>query len=285
MDTHLPHASSRAKPRRSFIEAPDGTELFYRDWGTGKPVLFVSAWGLCSDSWAYQMAPLSESGLRCIAYDRRGHGASGDSGGGYDYDTLADDLARIIETLDLREVTLVGMSMAGGEMVRYLSRHGTGRVARLVFLGTTTPYVRQAADNPGGFPASALESFRRDCLLRDYPGWLEDNARPFVMPDTSRAIIDWVKDMMLRPSMQALVACNRAVEQADFRGEMTAIRLPTLVVHGDRDVSAPLDLCGRVTAKLVPGARLEVYEGAPHGLFLTHIERFNRDLLDFVRPA
>lgn len=270
------------RPRGSFIEASDGTALFYRDWGAGRPVPFLSGWGLCSDAWAYQMAPLSESGLRCIACDRRGHGQSGDAGGGYDFDTLADDVAAVIQALDLRQVTLVGYSMGGGEVVRYLSRHGTGRVARIVFVGSTTPCMRQAADNPSGRPAAAFESFRRDCLLRDYPRWLDENARPFVMPDTPQAMIDWVTALMLRPSMQALVACNRALEQADFRGEMAAIRLPALVVHGDRDVSAPLELCGRPTARLIPDARLEVYEGAPHGLPLTHIERLNRDLLEFV---
>jgi non-heme chloroperoxidase len=267
----------------SVIQTRDGVALHYRDWGEGKPVLFLHAWALPSDMWNYQMVPLSESGLRCIAYDRRGHGRSSDPGRGYDFDTLADDLATVLETLDLREVTLVGHSFASGEMVRYLTRHGPERVARLVFVApAATPFLLRTADNPDGVDGSVFEHFRQNLLLRDYPKWLEDNARPFFVAETSRDMMDWVKGMMLRASMKALIECNRAMTSTDFRPELPRIAVPTLVIHGDKDASAPIDLTGRRTAELIRGAELKVYEGAPHGLFITHMDRLNTDLLTFL---
>src|SRR5215470_2147274 len=151
-----------SRPRGPYVETRDGQQLFYKDWGSGAPVVFLAAWALPSEMWDYQMVPLSEQGLRCVAYDRRGHGRSSHAGGGYDYDTLADDLAMVLDALDLRDVTLVGMSMAGGEMVRYLTRHGAGRIARLVFIATAaTPFPTQTADNPQGIPAERFEHLRR----------------------------------------------------------------------------------------------------------------------------
>ena len=279
-----PSARSSARPTRSgpYIHTRDGQSLFFKDWGTGAPVVFLGAWALPSDMWDYQMVPLSEHGLRCVAYDRRGHGRSSRPGSGYDYDTLADDLASLLDALDLRRVTLVGMSMAGGEMVRYLTRHGAGRIARLVFIGTSaTPFPMRTADNPAGIPAERFESFR-DVLLRDYPKWLEDNRQPFFVPETSPPMQDWVRSLMLGTSMRALIDCSRSMTSTDFRAELPKIGVPTLVIHGDKDVSAPLDLTGRPTAKMIPGAQLRVYEGAPHGLFLTHMARLTGDLHAFA---
>ena len=267
----------------NFIETRDGTRLFYRDWGTGKPILFVHAWALPSDMWGYQMAPLSERGLRCIAYDRRGHGRSEDPGRGYDFDTLADDLAAVIDELDLHEVTLVGLSVAAGEMARYMTRHGADRIAGLVFVAPAcTPFLPRTADNPDGIDPQVFEDFRRNELLYDYPQWLEANARPFVIEDTSRATIDWIKSLMLQNSMQAILEVNRAATSTDFRADLAAIEVPTLVIHGDRDASAPIDLTGRKTAAMIKGAQFKLYEGAPHGLFLTHMDRLNADLFEFV---
>jgi len=272
------------RARGPYVEARDGQQLFCKDWGAGAPVVFLAAWALPSDMWDYQMVPLSEQGLRCIAYDRRGHGRSSHAGTGYDYSVLADDLAAVLDGFDLRQVTLVGMSMAGGEMVRYLTRHGDRRIARLVFVATAaTPFRQQTADNPGGIPAERAELFRRHVLLRDYPNWMEENRQPFFVAETSRQMQEWVRGMMLRTSMKALVECNRSMTSTDFRAELPKITVPTLLIHGDKDVSAPLDLTGRPTARLIPRARLEVYEGAPHGLFLTHMERLTRDILAFAK--
>lgn len=265
------------------IRTRDGVELYYRDWGTGRPVVFLSGWALTSEMWAYQMQPLSEQGLRCIAYDRRGHGRSSDPGRGYDFDTLADDLAAVLDALDLREVTVVAHSIASCELTRYLSRHGSGRIARLVYLAPVTPFLLKTPDNPDGVDGAVFEHVRNHFYLRDFPGWLADNARPFVVPETSAAMVEWIANMMRGCSMKAVIDCNRAMTSTDFRAELARIHLPTLVIHGDKDASAPLELTGRKTARLIPGARLEVYEGAPHGLFVTHLERLNADLLAFVK--
>jgi non-heme chloroperoxidase len=275
---------STATPSRGpYVDTRDRQQLFFKDWGSGPPVVFLAAWALPSDMWDYQMVPLSEQGLRCIAYDRRGHGRSSPAGAGYDYDTLADDLAALLDTLDVQKVTLVGMSMAGGEMVRYITRHSARRVARMVFVATdATPVRMRTPDNPGGIPPERADIFRRQVLLRDYPNWMEENRAPFFVAETSRQMQEWVRGMMLRTSMKALIECNRSMTSADFRGELPKVAVPTLLIHGDKDVSAPLEVTGRPTARLIPNARLEVYEGAPHGLFLTHMERLTKDLLTFV---
>ena len=265
-----------------FIHTDDGVKLFFRDWGKGEPVVFVSSWSLNADSWAYQMLALTERGFRCVTYDRRGHGRSSDPGRGFDFDRLADDLATLLDRLDLRNVTLVGHSMSCGEIIRYLTRHGSGRVARAVLVGTVTPLLSRTEDNPEGIDPAVFDAFRSDCLMRDFPKWLDDNVRPFVTPETSEGMVAWVKSMALQASMRALLDCHRATTSTDFRQELRAITVPTLLIHGDLDVSSPIDITGRRTVELMPNATLIVYEGAPHGLFLTHMDRFNRDLLTFL---
>lgn len=260
----------------------DGNALFHRDWGTGRPVVFLAAWAMASDMWAYQMLPFSREGLRCIAYDRRGHGRSSDPGGGYDYNTLSDDLADVLEALDLRGVTLVGMSMASGEIVRYLTRHGSARIDRIVLLApAATPFLTRTADNALGVEPAVLDQMRAG-IFADLPGWIDANAAGFVTPDVSDGMVRWLKGLMLGHSLQALEACNRACMGTDFRSELSAIDVPTLVIHGDADQSAPLDLTGRPTAASIPGASLKIYEGAPHGLFITHTTRLNADLRTFI---
>jgi pimeloyl-ACP methyl ester carboxylesterase len=275
-------ANTSARTVGPFVETRDGTQLFYRDWGSGAPLVFLSGWALTSDCWGYQATPLSDSGLRCIAYDRRGHGRSSDPGRGFDYDTLADDLAAVLDALELKNVTLVTHSMAGGEAVRYLSRHGSKRVARVALVSATLPFLMKTADNPDGIDPAVFENARRNVLLRDFPKALRDNMRPFGVTETSEAMLDWISGLMLRCSMKALVDCNRALTSTDFRAELATLEVPTLIVHGDRDVSAPLAITGRKTAALLPHATVKIYEGAPHGLFLTHAERLNKDLLEFA---
>ena len=280
-----PRQDKRRSGSGSYIRTRDGESLFYKDWGSGAPVVFLSAWALPSDMWDYQMVPLSGQGRRCVAYDRRGHGRSSRPGSGYDYDTLADDLATVLDQLDLQDVTLVGMSMAGGEMVRYVTRHGTRRVSRLVFVATAaTPFRTRTDDNPTGIPAEQLEYFRRSILLHDYPKWLEDNRQPFFVPETTPQLQEWIRMLMLGTSLKAVVECNRSMAATDFRRELPRIKLPTLLIHGDKDVSAPLHLTGKPTAALIPGANMKVYEGAPHGLFATHMERLTSDIAAFAKP-
>ncbi len=263
------------------LTASDGATLFHRDWGRGRPVVFLSGWALSSAIWGGQMMHLAECGARCVAYDRRGHGRSSDPGRGYDYDTLADDLAAVLTQLDLQGVTLVGHSMAGGEIVRCLERHGSDRIDRIALLGPTLPFPQKSADNPEGLERAVFDRLRA-ALLHDYPGWLDDNAGPFFTPETTPGTVAWVKGIMLQVSLQAAIGCFDAMVETDFRAALAAIDLPVLVIHGDSDQSAPLELTGRRTVGLLPRGRLSVYEGAPHGLFVTHRDRLNAELAAFI---
>lgn len=272
--------------RPGYIPGADGVELFYRDWGAGRPVVFVASWSLPSDSWSYQMLALLEAGYRTIAFDRRGHGRSTDPavrrpGSGYDFDTLADDIAAVLETLDLHDAVLVGHSMGCNEIVRYLTRHGSARVAGAVLLGTMTPFVLKTPDNPDGIDAGFFEALRGQ-LMRDFPQWIDDNMVPFVHPETPAGMKNWVRQMALGASLHALLACNRALVHTDFRPELARIDVPTLLIAGEMDASAPLELTARPTARLIPDATLRVYENAPHGMFITDMARVKHDLLEFA---
>jgi non-heme chloroperoxidase len=264
-----------------FIETRDGTRLHWRQWGEGAPVLLVHSWGMSTAMWDYQVAALAPHGLRCIGYDRRGHGRSDIPAGGYDYDTLADDMASVIEALNLDGLTLVGHSMGGCEIVRYLTRHGSARVARIALLAPTLPFMTQTADNPAGVPAEAFEAMRAE-WQRDFPKWVADNTAPFFTPETSPALMKWGIDLLLQISLPVAIACNRAVTGTDFREELRRIDVPTLLIQGDMDVSTPLAMAGERTAALIPQCRFKVYEGAPHGLMYTHMARLNADLAAFI---
>ncbi|HEY2659972.1 MAG TPA: alpha/beta hydrolase [Caulobacteraceae bacterium] len=269
--------------RRNTLTTDDGVELFYRDWGQNgdTPLVFLAGWGLNTDIWGALMQGLVENGRRCIAYDRRGHGKSSDPGGDYSFDRLADDLAAVLEGLDLTGVTLVGHSMGAGEIVRCLSRHGSDRVAKVVMVGAALPCLGWREDNPTGAPPEMLAQMR-SVFMTDFPGWMAANARPFVAPETSEATIDWVKAMMTQASFQALIETNRSLTAEDFRGELARLDLPVLMLHGDADASANLETSGRATERLLPQGRLEVYPGGPHGLMLTHKDRMRADIAAFV---
>ena len=200
---------------------------------------------------------------------------------GYDLDTLTDDLAMVMEERDLREAILVAHSMGSIEAVNYLARNGANRVSRLVLVAPTTPLLLQSPDNPDGVPLSAIESGATS-IAADFPKWLADNTAPFFTPETPAETHTWVKAMMLRVPLPVALACQKTISTADLRAQARMIRCPTLIVQGDRDASAPLALTGVKTAKLIPSSTLEVYEGAPHGLVLTHKDRLLKDLLNFV---
>lgn len=278
---HATSVGSAHREGRATVVTRDGTRLFVRDWGTGQPVVFMAAWAFTSDVWGAHIDALVAAGLRCIAYDRRGHGRSDDPGRGYDADTLADDLADLLDALDLRDATLVAYSMASLEAVRYLARHGSGRVAKLVLLAPTTPFLARSADNPDGIPADAFDLVR-GTMVADFPKWLSDNEAPFFTPETSRETRDWIRGVMLTTALPVLLACHRTLTGTDSRDDLRTLTVPTLVIQGDCDASAPLSLTGARTAPLIPDARLKVYEGAPHALPLTHRERFLDDLRRFI---
>src|SRR5215472_4056439 len=270
---------------RQLIETPDGTNLFFRDWGKGRPVVFLAPWALHSDWWEYQMADLAGKGLRCIGYDRRGHGRSSQPGHGYDFDTLSDDLAALIEQLELRDITLVGQSMGCGEIVRYLSRHGATRVARIVLVSTITPFLLKTDDNPDGVDRTALEAVRKT-LSKDRPHPIAAAAQTFFgapKNSVSAEIMEWWVRMMVDGcSLKTMLDLHRMFTETDFRRELRTISVPTLLIHGDNDASTPIDLTARKTAPLIRGSQLKVYEGAAHGLPITHADRLNADLLAFV---
>ena len=273
-----------AKPRAGdFIDTADGARIAYTDWGKGRPVVFVHAWALPSAMWDYQVAALSQQGLRCITYDRRGHGRSSIPPSGYDCDTLADDLSALLTKLDLNGVTLVSHSFGSAEVVRYLTRHGARRIAGSILIAPAAlPFVMKTEENPGGIPQPQLELFRTKVLQADFPKWLEDSKQAFFAADLSPSLQNWMKLMLTTP-LPVAVETSRQITSTDFRKELAGISVPTLIIHGDKDVSAPIDFNGRPTAALIPKARLMVYEGAAHGLFLTHKERLNADIVGFVK--
>ena len=271
--TRPTEAQNPGRARPSFIETDDGASLFHVDWGTGKPVLFTHAWGLNADIWEYQLVELADQGLRCVAYDRRGHGRSSDPGRGYDYDRLADDLAAVINQLDLTDVTLVAHSMGNGEAVRYLHRHGSARIARLVMLSTIPP---QSTSDFSPLIAG---------LKQDRPAFFAKGVAAFTggHPAVSPAMTEWIITQFMRASPKGTIACMHSIARGDFRADMRAVTVPTLIAHGDKDMVNPLDTTAQKVAELIPGSTLKVYEGAPHGLVITHRDRLARDILAFAR--
>jgi non-heme chloroperoxidase len=277
-----------APPTGSFVEVRDGTKLFYRDYGSGRPLVFAAPWGLNSDWWEYQTTALADRGLRCVSYDRRGHGRSSEPVRGYDFDTLADDLASLIDQLQLRDVTLVGHSMGCGEVVRYLSRHASPRIRRVVLVGTITPFIMKTDDNPEGVARAELEKARvafamdrAERIATAAPAFFGAPKNP-----VSSAMMEWWTRMMLdRTSLRTLLTLHREFTETDFRSDLRSVRVPTLLIHGDSDTSARLDRTARPSAEMIHGCELKIYEGAAHGLPVTHMARLNADLLAFATSS
>lgn len=263
----------------------DGTEIYYKDWGTGKPVLFSHGWPLDADMWEYQMNYLSSRGYRTIAFDRRGFGRSDQPWTGYDYDTFADDIADLINHLDLQEITLVGFSMGGGDVARYIGRHGTSRVARLALLGAVTPIFIKTDDHPEGVDKSVFDGIKAG-LLKDRAQFISDFSSAFFGLDDGNQVSEGVQtqtlNIALLASLKGTVDCVTAFSETDFRADLAKVDVPTLVIHGDADKVVPLEATGRLAAKLIAGAELKVYQGAPHGFTATHGEQLNEDLLAFI---
>jgi pimeloyl-ACP methyl ester carboxylesterase len=269
------------------FQTNDQTPIHYEDWGDGPPIVFVAAWALSSKMWQYQMATLVDQGFRTIAYDRRGHGRSGRPGAGYDYDTLAGDLAALMEHLDLDGVTLVTYSMGEGEAVRYLTRHGDGRVAKLILACPAGPLPMRTDDNPNGADPALLAAVR-DSWKRDFTAWMDANQDGFFGTglagcSVSPGIVEGTRLDMMDSSLLALIEFYKTGTQTDRRAEMVAVRIPTLIIQGDHDQSIPVELSGQVAAGLISGSVLTVYQNAPHGLYLTHRDRLTADILEFAK--
>ncbi len=268
------------------IKTNDATELFFTDWGDGKPVVFSHGWVVGSEMWEHQLTHLARHGLRCVAYDRRGCGRSSQPWNGYDADTFAADLAALLEGLDLSDVTLVAHSMAGGEVARYLSTHGAERVGRVVLVATTLPYMLASADNPHGVPQEIFDEMIAG-LRHDRPQYLAPSAPTFFGADgpespVSPELLAWGVGLALRAAPHAATEMVRVMAESDYRSDMDAFTVPTLILHGTGDPSAPIDLCGRSAAEAIPGSRLVVYDTPSHGLPLTHAASLNRDLVEFI---
>ena len=268
--------------RAAFISIGAGHQLHVRDWGSGPPVVLLSGWAMEGAIWGPTMTALNDHGFRTVAYDRRGHGRSTDPGG-FAYDVLADDLDRVLTALDLQEVVVVAHSGAAGEVIRYVTRHGDARLARIVLVGATGPCMRRRPDNPIGYPDEAISSALRQ-LAQDLPGWIDANAEPFA-PGATRRTQDWLAAMVLNASHRALLAFQREIIDADLRAEAAALALPVSIIHGDCDVSAPLDLTARRYAEIIPRADLIVYPGVAHGVMVTHASRLARDIAQIIRAG
>jgi pimeloyl-ACP methyl ester carboxylesterase len=265
----------------------DGVQIYYKDWGQGQPVVLLHGWPLSSDMWEYQMNFLASHGHRCIAPDRRGFGRSGQPWQGYDYDTFADDVSALLETLELDRVILVGFSMGGGEVARYLARHGTKRVEKAALVSAVTPMLMRREDNPQGLDPAVFEGFRR-AIAADRPAFLEGFGPVFTGANrkgsrVSKAALDWIQFLAFQGSLKGTIQCVTAFSETDFREDMAKFTMPTLVVHGNDDQVVPFEISGKVVPQLVKQAELKVYEGGPHAVFFTHADRLNQDLLAFAR--
>jgi non-heme chloroperoxidase len=261
-------------------------QLNYYDFGTGDPIVLIHGWPLSAASWEYQLAELPLHGKRVIAYDRRGFGYSDKPWDGYDYDTLADDLKAVLDTLNLQNVTLVGFSMGGGEVARYMSRHGGARVSKAIFVSAVTPYLLKTADNPDGVDKSVFDDIIEN-LGKDRPDFLSSFGKKFygvgvMSKPVSAATLEWSQSLALPATPRATTACVKAWSETDFRGDLATIKVPTLFIHGSSDETVPLKNSAEQAVKLVPGAKLVVYDGEPHGLNVTAKDRLNRDILTFV---
>ncbi|MDZ4809480.1 MAG: alpha/beta hydrolase [Bacteroidota bacterium] len=265
----------------------ENLSLAYSDYGKGQPIVLLSGWPLSREMWEYQLESLVEAGYRVIKYDRRGFGASSKPWGGYDYDTLTNDLNEIIIQLALQDVILIGFSMGGGEVVRYVSQYGPDNIAGIVLISSIIPYMKKTADNPEGVDAVVFEDMIK-AIQNDRIGFLDEFGKKFFGVDevdtpVSTPLLNYYLQMGSEASQRSTVECAKSFSSTDFRSDVEKITVPVLIIHGDGDSTVPIDASSNRTARLLPTAEYKIYKGAPHGLFYTHREKLNTDLLSFIK--
>jgi non-heme chloroperoxidase len=279
--------TTTAQKTHNTITVSDGTQIYYKDWGQGQPVVFSHGWPLSADAWEDQMVFLGLRGYRCIAHDRRGHGRSSQPWNGNEMDTYADDLAALVESLDLRDAIHVGHSTGGGEVARYIGRHGTKRVAKAVLIGAVTPLMLKTASNLGGTPMEAFDGIRAG-VLADRSQFFKELTVPFYGANrpgakVSQGVRDsfWMQGMMA--GFKGVIDCIKAFSETDFTSDLKKMDVPTLIMHGDDDLIVPIGASAMQAAKLVKGATLKVYPGYSHGMCTVNKDQINADLLAFLK--
>ena len=271
----------------SFVTTKDGTQIFYKDWGKGQPIVFSHGWPLTADAFEDQMFFLAQNGYRCIAHDRRGHGRSGQSWDGNDMDTYADDLNTLVESLDLKDAIHVGHSTGGGEVTRYIGRHGTARVAKAVLINAVPPLLLKTESTPNGFPIEVIDQWRAS-IQADRNQFMTEFRVPFYGfnrsgAKVSQGLLDSFLLQTMLTSLPATYYCIKAFAETDFTEDLKKFDVPTLIMHGDDDQVVPIAISALVSSKIVKGATLKVYPGLPHGMCSTHKDLINADLLDFIK--
>ncbi len=270
-----------------FIRTKDGARIYLKDWGEGRPVILIHGWPLCADSWDSHALAFAEAGYRVIAYDRRGFGRSEQTWLGYDYDTLSDDLADVMRETGAKDVTIVGFSMGGGEVARYMSRHHGANVVQAALVSSVVPFMLKTNDNPNGVDQQVFDQMNA-AIKEDRPGFYGDFFKDFygvgiISKPVSDECLQWTRSMAMMGSLKATLDCVKAFGTTDFRDDLSSFQVPTLVVHGTADKTVPIDASGRPAAKGISNSTLKEYEGAPHGLNVTHQQQLTDDLLRFLK--